>query len=237
MTYPTNEKGWITGEGTIAAVRSETDTCLLSFSSGKDAIGTWLALRDKIKVVPFYFYLVPDLEFIQESLAYYEKFFGTKIVRIPSPALYDMIASGTYMPLHRRDVVENLGLLSYTRDQVRDWLAEDYGLRPSEWCAQGVRECDNLARRAAINMLKGGLNQRRRQFYPVWDWSNRRLEDELLKSAVKLPIDYAMFGRSFDGLDFRYLGPIKKHFPKDFARILEWFPLAETELHRQKSIQ
>lgn len=47
-----------------------------------------------------------------------------------------------------------------------------------------------------------------------------------------VPPDYQWFQRSFDGLDVRFLAKIRKHAPGDYARILEWFPLAELELHR-----
>ena len=43
---------------------------------------------------------------------------------------------------------------------------------------------------------------------------------------MPLPVDYEMFGRSFDGIDYRFISPIKERFPDDYARILEWFPMA-----------
>ena len=41
-------------------------------------------------------------------------------------------------------------------------------------------------------------------------------------------------GQATDGLDYRFLRPIKENSPKDYKRILEWFPLAELELHRMR---
>jgi hypothetical protein len=46
-----------------------------------------------------------------------------------------------------------------------------------------------------------------------------------------------MFGRSFDGLDLRFLVPLKKHRPKDYAKVLEWFPLADLEVFRWERSQ
>ena len=57
---------------------------LLSFSGGKDAWATWLGIRDHFepeKITPFYYYLVPGLEFIEEYLEYAEKVLGTHIIQ------------------------------------------------------------------------------------------------------------------------------------------------------------
>lgn len=71
----------LSGIKTIQKVREMQDKTLLAFSTGKDAIAAWLAIREHFdEVIPYYLYLIPDLEFVEESLAYYEKFFGTKII-------------------------------------------------------------------------------------------------------------------------------------------------------------
>jgi len=58
------------------------------------------------------------------------------------------------------------------------------------------------------------------------------LLSEIERSGIKLSVDYKIFGRSFDGLDYRFLAPIKKHFPRDWQRLCQWFPLAEAEIYR-----
>ncbi|MFD6070295.1 hypothetical protein [Amycolatopsis lurida] len=50
--------------------------------------------------------------------------------------------------------------------------------------------------------------------------------------SCPLPIDYEWYGRSFDGLDYRFIEPLSRHAPEDYARALDWFPLAELELLR-----
>lgn len=49
----------------------------------------------------------------------------------------------------------------------------------------------------------------------------------------QLPVDYKLFGRTFDGIDYRFLKPIKENFPRDYEKIITWFPLAELELFRR----
>ena len=55
---------------------------------------------------------------------------------------------------------------------------------------------------------------------------------EIRAAGLKLSPEYRLFGRSFDGLDYRFLRPIRDHYPADYDRIREFFPLVEAELHR-----
>jgi hypothetical protein len=32
---------------------------------------------------------------------------------------------------------------------------------------------------------------------------------------------------------FRFIGPIRRHGPEDYAQILDWFPLADLEVFRR----
>lgn len=62
--------------------------CLLAFSTGKDAIGAYIQLRRHFTdIIPFYLYLVPGLEFVEESLDYYEGILGRRILRLPHPSI------------------------------------------------------------------------------------------------------------------------------------------------------
>lgn len=73
------------GEEIVAQVRRETGgKTILAFSTGKDSIAAMQAIRDAFdEVIPVYMYLVPGLEFVEESLAYYERvlFGGRRILR------------------------------------------------------------------------------------------------------------------------------------------------------------
>lgn len=56
--------------------------------------------------------------------------------------------------------------------------------------------------------------------------------DAISAEGIGLPPDYEWFGRSFDGLDHRFLAPLSEHAPADYQRVLRWFPLADLELAR-----
>lgn len=222
----------LSGGQTIAAVRARQSETLLAFSTGKDAIAAWLAIREHFDAVhPYYLYLVPGLEFVEESLAYYERFFGQRIVRLPHPSLHRWLNSGTFQPPERMAVIRQAGLPWHDYTDIRKVMIEDLGLQADMLVADGVRAADSPMRRVAIKR-HGPISLRQGRYHPIWDWLKADLVACFRRSGVRLPVDYALFGRSFDGLDARFLVPLKSKRPADYRRVLEWFPLAEVEVWR-----
>lgn len=212
------------------------DTCIVSFSCGKDSIVSAVACRPHFKrMVMFYLYLVPDLEFVEASLRYYEDRLQTEIIRVPHPSLYRMLHHMVYQPPERTAIIDkamqsgNLDTLDY--QGIEDWVRWSSGAE-NAFVAIGTRTADSPIRLANVRQ-HGSLNPTRRSFLPVYDWKIADVVECLTKENIKLPIDYKVFGRSFDGIDARFLGPIKEHFPRDYDRILDWFPLADLDLFRR----
>lgn len=219
---------------TCRYMAERSPVAMVAFSCGKDSIAAWLELRRHgfERIVPYYMYLVPGLEFVDRSLAYYEEFFGTRIIRVPHPSLYRWINAGIFQPPERAAVIDRLDLPCPDYADIQRIMREDYQLGDA-YVATGVRAADSPIRRIALSRY-GSVNHTRKQFWPVWDWNKARLIDEIDASGCKLPVDYRWFGRSFDGIDYRFLEPIKRHAPRDYERILQWFPLAEVEIERRK---
>jgi len=207
-------------------------TCLLSFSAGKDSIGAWLQLRKHFtKIVPVYMYMIPGLEFIERNLSYYEDWFGARIIRLPHPSLYRWLNALTFQAPENCAIVEEANLVDFDYDDVFNVVKAVYGLPEDTYTAVGVRATDSLNRWSAIKQY-GAVNLTRRSFYPTYDWRKDDLILAIQQAGVKLPVDYQLFGRSFDGLDYRFLKPIRDHFPDDYRRIVEVFPMAELEIKR-----
>lgn len=222
----------LSGVETIAKVRESQAKTLLAFSTGKDAVAAWLAIRESFdEVIPYYLYLVPDLEFVEESLTYYEQFFGVKIARLPHPSLHRWLNSLTFQTPERCLVIEQSKLPNFDYRDVRHAMIGDAKLSENVLVADGVRAADSPMRRIAI-ATHGPISLNQGRYHPIWDWRKQDLIDCFRKHSVKLPIDYKLFGRSFDGLDLRFLLPLKKHRPLDYRKILDWFPLCELEIFR-----
>lgn len=222
----------LSGIETIEKVRQSQDKTLLAFSTGKDAIAAWLAIRDSFdEVIPYYLYLIPDLEFVNESIDYYERFFNTKIIKLPHPSLYRLLNNFIFQPPERCLVIEQAQLPDFDYLDVHKFICEDYGVSNKTLVADGVRAADSPMRRIAISRY-GTISGGQKKYHPIWDWKKADLIDCFKKHKVKLPIDYKLFGRSFDGIDLRFLLPLKQNMPNDYNKILEWFPLAELEVFR-----
>jgi hypothetical protein len=212
-------------------------TILLSFSLGKDSIGAWLALHESglfKQIIPFYGYLVPGLRFVDESIAYYEDFFKTKIYQYPSPNFYRMLKSGTMMPLWNTRFMREIDIdTNWNYEDLADIICEDRGLDEDTFVATGIRAIDNMTRLAAMKR-SGPITWNLLKFHPIWDWNKNMLMTRIHRAEVNLPADYLAFGRSYDGLDRRFLGPIKSLWPDDYKRIREYFPLVDAVLWRER---
>lgn len=229
-------EGVTPSEELIEAIRLESPTILLSFSCGKDSIATWLSAREKFeRIVPYYLYLVPGLEFVEESLDYFERYFEQRIIRMPHPSLYRMLHNLVFQPPERCAIIEAANLPKFSYDDISRAVREDQGLAEDAFEANGLRASDSLSRR--INFTRSGaINRRRRTFSPIWDWKKAEVWSAIDAAGIRHPVDYEMFGRSFDGLQLKYLEPISERFPRDYQRILDFFPLADLGFMRYDKI-
>lgn len=207
---------------------------ILAFSTGKDSIASWLHMRRFFKrIIPYYLYSIPNLSFVNNNLAYFEKYFGTRIIRLPHPSLYRWLNNLTFQAPENCALIEDMEYPEVEYEDINSIIKEDMHLPEDTFTASGVRARDSLNRWTAIKKY-GPLNESRRTFFPIFDFDKARLLHTLKSTDVQLPVDYRLFGRTFDGLDYRFLKPIKDNFPEDYARILEFFPLAELEVKRME---
>jgi hypothetical protein len=211
-------------------------TCLLAFSTGKDALCAWVELRKYFHtIIPVYYYLIPKLSFIERSLSYYEEFFKTKIIRLPNTNLYKMLNYQVYQTPSTIKIINAFALPMVNREQLLGYLKEDLGLDKECFVAIGNRMYDNLARYRSITKF-GPVNQKNKTFYPVYDYKIADVLSSIKQAGVQLPVDYRLFGKTFDGLDYRFLKPIKEQYPEDFEKIKQFFPLVHLEIMRYEQL-
>lgn len=216
-------------------VREQTDTIALKFS-GKDSVAMWLRCREIFpRIVPIFHYWVPGLKFVQRTIDLYEDYFQAKIIQMPHPNLLNYLANGSYQPPHRWNVIEEYNLSTVDYDEPVDWVCEDLGLE-NYWVAVGIKASDSPIRAKAVRE-NGAWTPSKKLFYPVADMRKADLIELFHKHNVPLSEDYAIFGRSFDGLQYRYMAKVKEHYPEDYQTILRWFPLVEAEFARAKAYE
>jgi 3'-phosphoadenosine 5'-phosphosulfate sulfotransferase (PAPS reductase)/FAD synthetase len=206
----------------------------LSFSCGKDAVAAFLQLRARgfTRIVPFHMYLLPDLEFVERGIRYYEDKFATPILRVPHPSLCRMMRNLVFQPPECAAIVERVAWPRLTAGDIARHVRRVSNLPEDAWVAIGTRAADSPLRLMSIKR-HGSLNPKRRTFLPVYDWKVADVAQAINDAGLKLTVDYRWMGRSFDGIDERFLAPIKKHAPRDYDRILAAFPLAHLEHFRR----
>jgi hypothetical protein len=229
----------IRGDALIAKIQEESGhkICCCAFSMGKDSLATYLAIRPKFeRVIPYHMFTVPGLEFVEESLRYFERNLTDEpIIRMPHPALYVQLGRLLYQPPTRVAVLRaaKLEALGYDRNYMRELVCEEARAPLNCFVAMGVRATDSPMRRLGI-VTHGPINRRESTFLPIWDWNKARTMAAIQESGLRLPVDYDLFGRTLDGIGAQYLGPIRQHYPRDYQKILDWFPLADTDLFREE---
>ena len=210
-------------------------TIILKFSRGKDSIAAWLQCRRYFKIIiPVFQYLIPHMKFEDDSLDYYEQYFGTRIVRVPHPSLYRMLNNWVFQSHpYQLEFIEEYNLVNFDYEDLLSNVKEDYKLPEETYTAIGLRVADNLVRRTSIRK-NGAYNPKTHTFYPIYDWSMDKLIDAIKAEKVYLPIDYKLIGKSFDGFQATFVQNIKKSLPDDFERIKKFFPLVEADMWRHE---
>lgn len=223
---------------------------LLAFSRGKDSVVAWLKMRRYFKkIVPYFLYSIPPrpMTFEEESLRYYEDFFQTEIIRLPHPAIYRFWIGGVFTsPLFDgvvADAMKSGHVWEMDYEDITDMIKS--ALMPSElpeikeaymplaYSASGVRSADSPIRHTAIKKY-GPVNHNKKTFMPVYDYKKADMIKELDESGVKLPIDYEWFGRTYDGIDYRFTSVLKEKSPADYERVKAAYPLVEVDIMRMK---
>jgi hypothetical protein len=227
----------IRGDDLLAQVQAVSGReCLMSFSGGKDSLAAYLVIRPRFdRVVPFHMYAVPGLEFVEEGLRYFERNGRRdRSSGCAHRALSHAGRAGLSAPeAHGVLDAARLHECGYTTAMVRQLVIEETGAAKKSYVATGVRASDSPTRRLSI-LTHGPISRQAKTFMPIWHWKKAETMKVINDAKLRLPVDYDLFGRSFDGLSYQYLAPIRRHYPRDYAKILEWFPLAEMELFRME---
>ena len=193
-----------------------TDAVIVSFSMGKESIAILdLAFKYFKHVYPFFMYLVPGLEFQEQALKAYEKRYNTKIIRVPHFENSEFYRYGSFRESDESvRVVKIADIYAYIRDTTSTF-----------WIMGGERIDDSIVRRA---MLKnsGSIDEKRGRFYPLIDWNKAEVLKYIKMNKLLYPEFNRELGFSFHSLAGKELSVIKRVYPHDYERILEFFPEA-----------
>ena len=206
----------------IKTQSSVTSSVIVGFSGGKDSIVTLdLCFKYFKNVKPFFMYLVPDLEFQEKTLQWYENKYKTEIIRIPHFECSNFLKYGSFT-LHdpNVDIVKITDTYAYLRE-----------LTGIHWIAAGERCADSIVRNAMIKK-SGSIDYKRGRFYPLAYWKKNEVLHYIKTKRLYLSPEQRKIGFSFRSLAGCELAVIKQMYPKDYEKILKVYPFAGAGVER-----
>lgn len=206
----------------IKTMSEVSDSVIVAFSGGKDSCVVMdLCMRYFRRCVPFFMYLVPDLEFQEKLLRQYEKRYNTEIIRIPHFECSNFLKYGSFTLYD--DNVDIVGI-----KDTYEYLREKTGIH---WIAAGERAKDSIVRNAMIKK-SGSIDYKRGRFYPVAYWSKQEILHYIKMKKLYLSPEQKKLGFSFRSLAGSELSVIKNLYPADFEKIKAIYPFCEASVKR-----
>lgn len=206
----------------IKTQASVTDSVLVGFSGGKDSIVTLdLCVKYFKNVVPFFMYLVPDLEFQERMLKRYENKYGIEIIRLPHFECSNFLKYGSFTMFD--PTVDIVGITD-----TYEYLRQRTGIY---WIAAGERCADSIVRNAMIKQ-SGSIDYKRGRFYPIAYWNKQEVLQYIKYKKLYLSPEQKKIGFSFRSLAGCELATIKNMYPADYEKILKVYPFAGAAVER-----
>ena len=209
--------------------------CLFGFSRGKDSLCAFLQLRRFFKrIIPFHCAAIPGLNYAEQALLYDEEMFNTRILRMTEGTVYTNLYGGMYQTLEGLcDLLVNRDFREYRKLDMLDELRQIYHI-PKAWCAFGIAASDSLDRRIWVMNVQG-RNEGNKTFYPCYDWPREKIIETVRESGLMLPPEYKYSKFSMPAMPCATYNRIfAKHFPDDYERMKDVFPLMEAKTFREE---
>jgi len=222
----------IAQEAYLKGIRKAT----IGFSTGKDSlVGLSLLLNAGIETIPIYFYIVPELEFVEKSLKRYEELFEINIVRLPHPVLYDYINHQDWQPVDKAKSMYQVNLGKITFRLLTNMYLISKELKGFDYDCNCMKMADSLNRKLVLKN-RPDIDEATKTIYLTKYFSTGQIFAYLKNHKIPLSEDYKIFGRSWDGLSYHFSMGVKKFYPNDFEKIREYFPLIDAEIMRYKIV-
>jgi 3'-phosphoadenosine 5'-phosphosulfate sulfotransferase (PAPS reductase)/FAD synthetase len=210
----------------------QQESVTIGFSCGKDSLCCALILKELgVNFTPFFFYHVPEIEFVNKQIEMYENLLDIKIIQLPHPMLYDTIRHQDYQPKKTADYLVNIDYPKMTFEGLMDIYFDSIGKECPKYDIVGMRAAESFNRREFFKK-HGAVNEKKRKIYPIYNWNKAQTVEFVKSKNIPLTNDYEIWNRSWDGIKYQFLYGVKKNYPNDYETIKQYFPLIDLELKR-----
>ena len=197
---------------------------ILHFSCGADSIAAHIRMRGwGIEPELVYMYYIDGIPLVENYIQYYEQKMGCRIYRLPSPLFWTDFEGGMFqVPSAGNELwryVGSLGWGSYTKKTYNAELAANF---PDHMQALGMRVTDGINR--ATKLKKTGPVEAV-NWYPVAPCGFNDIKAIISTAGVKLPLDYELFGMSFESPRYWMMPIIRDNCPQTYRMILDKLPM------------
>jgi len=209
----------------IDYVRSQTNTCALALSLGKDSLVTLDLIYPKFdRIVCFFMYWVNGLEHIQRWIDWTKaKYPKIEFVEIPHWNLSYLLRSGLYCTPQ-----PNVKLIKLA--DVCNTIRVTYGV---QYIFLGMKKADGMNRNLMIKRFEDTHYVNNNLVYPLADWNQLDILAYMKQHRLPEPVRYgkkASSGLGFSADCFKWM---YKYFPEDLLKVYEVFPLARRVLFEE----
>ncbi|MDR0447262.1 MAG: hypothetical protein LBH07_01190 [Treponema sp.] len=217
----------------IDSLRDKTN--VLHFSTGADAVASYLRLREfDIKPILCYHYFgIKDLFMVKNYIDWFEKKFNENVYQYPSTLFSEMFDRALFQyPIKARERFRNrigYNLAGHTKEKFDKFLQDTIG--GDVVFHFGLKYTDGLHRYR--HLMQHGCSFGNK-FYPVAPFQVKDIQAILEKNDCLLPIDYRLYGMSFESPRAWNINLIKEHCPETYRQICDMFPLIGAEGLRDK---
>lgn len=204
---------------TIAAVRSNSDGCIVFCSLGKDSLVTLDLVYGRFeRIICVFMYFVPQLEHIERWINWAKsRYPKVEFMQVPHWNLSYILRGGLYcVPNPKVKLIK----LADVVKAIRLKTGVDYVFL-------GMKKADGMNRRLMLRNFEttGYINNY--QAYPLADWTQKDVLAYMRMHNLPEPIRYSLKASSGTGFNLDCFLWLRENFPQDLQKIYKTFPMSE----------